>query len=83
MSDFLSSNPEKKKAFVKSLGDAFDRIGFVIVEGHYLASDISDELYSQIKAFFPYHKVPKEIMRSMGWQDGGDIPLLEKRVPKG
>lgn len=52
LSDFLSHTLEKKKTFVQTLGNAFDKIGFVLLEGHYLTPDISNELYAQIKLFF-------------------------------
>ena len=55
--DFLSNDPDRKQAFVKQLGQAFENIGFVAIEGHFLSAELSSELYSQIKAFF---ELPEE-----------------------
>ena len=52
LNDFLSHEPARKNAFVASLGQAFENIGFVILKGHYLSKDKTDLLYREIKAFF-------------------------------
>ena len=52
LADFLSSNSVKKKTFIKTLGNAFDSIGFVILKGHYLEASVTEALYEQIKLFF-------------------------------
>ena len=33
LNNFLSNEPTRKNAFVKSLGQAFEKIGFVILKG--------------------------------------------------
>ena len=52
LGDFLSSDPERKQAFVDALGEAYQNIGFVAVKGHFLSNDLTDQLYNEVKAFF-------------------------------
>lgn len=58
LEDFLSNDSEKKDEFVKKIGNAFSEIGFVALKGHFLSSEIIEELYLQIEAFF---KLPLEV----------------------
>ncbi|MBI1306284.1 MAG: isopenicillin N synthase family oxygenase [Bacteroidetes bacterium] len=50
--DFLSSDKNKRNAFIKELGVAYENIGFAAVKGHFLNSSLSDRLYSLSKSFF-------------------------------
>ncbi|PQJ14992.1 isopenicillin N synthase family dioxygenase [Aureicoccus marinus] len=50
--DFLSDDHSKKMQFVEQLGSAFEEIGFVAISGHFLSDKLSEDLYTQIKAFF-------------------------------
>lgn len=52
LSDFLSGNEERKKAFIHSLGRAYEEIGFVAVKNHGISDELINELYLQVKAFF-------------------------------
>jgi isopenicillin N synthase-like dioxygenase len=52
LNDFLSANPKDKKQFVSQLGAAFEEIGFVALKGHFLSSELMEDLYAEIKAFF-------------------------------
>tara|TARA_B100001093_G_scaffold106213_1_gene98538 strand:+ start:5277 stop:6227 length:951 start_codon:yes stop_codon:yes gene_type:complete len=52
LQDFLSENQQKKSNFVKSIGSAFQDIGFCAVHGHFLDDDLVSRLYRQIKLFF-------------------------------
>jgi len=56
--DFLSDDHSKKMQFVEQLGSAFEEIGFVAISGHFLSDELSEELYTQIKAFFD---LPQEV----------------------
>lgn len=56
--DFLSDDHSKKMQFVEQLGSAFEEIGFVAISGHFLSNELSEELYTQIKAFFD---LPQEV----------------------
>lgn len=52
LADFLSTDPDRKAAFVKALGDAYEQIGFVAVKNHLVQDSTVDELYKQVKAFY-------------------------------
>lgn len=52
LSDYSSGNDEKRKAFVKKLGDAFHSIGFVGVVNHGVPKKLIDGFYASAKAFF-------------------------------
>ena len=58
--DFLSTNDEIKNEFVRSIGTAFQEIGFCAVKGHFLSEDLVKRLYEQIKLFF---ELPTEVKR--------------------
>ena len=52
LNDFLSGDSKRKSLFVKSIGSAFQEIGFCAVRGHFLDDDLIKRLYNQIKLFF-------------------------------
>ncbi|WP_350288513.1 2-oxoglutarate and iron-dependent oxygenase domain-containing protein [uncultured Croceitalea sp.] len=52
LEDFLSDDPKRKEQFTKSIGGAFEDIGFVALSGHFLSEDLVKNLYSEIKQFF-------------------------------
>lgn len=52
LADFTSGDAEKKAAFVKKLGDAYQNIGFVAIKNHGLSKELQDKLYAVIKKFF-------------------------------
>ena len=52
LKDFLSGDSKRKSLFVKSIGSAFQEIGFCAVRGHFLDDDLIKRLYNQIKLFF-------------------------------
>ena len=56
--DFLSSDINKKNNFVESIGKAFEDIGFVALDGHFLDSNFNEKLYKEIRSFFD---LPQEI----------------------
>ena len=56
----IRDSPERKAEFVKKLGNAFSKIGFVALKGHFLTPKIIAELYLQIEAFF---KLPLEVKK--------------------
>ena len=51
LSDFISDDPNKKLAFVKAIGKAYEEIGFVALKGHFLEDELIENLYKQIKNF--------------------------------
>lgn len=52
LADFTSGDPERKKKFVATLGEAYHNIGFVAIRNHYLTDDLTNDLYKTIKKFF-------------------------------
>jgi isopenicillin N synthase-like dioxygenase len=60
LDDFTGGDPEKKKKFSSDLGSAYNNIGFVAIRNHYLAQELSNQLYSIIKKFFA---LPDEVKR--------------------
>src|SRR4030095_8044718 len=52
LSDFLSGDPEKKKAFVNQLGKAYEDVGFVAVKNHGIPDDLIADLYKYVQQFF-------------------------------
>ena len=52
LSDFISGTPERKRSFVKALGDAYHETGFVTVKNHGISDKMIEELYREVKAFF-------------------------------
>jgi isopenicillin N synthase-like dioxygenase len=58
LADFLSSDINKKDNFVESIGKAFEEIGFVALDGHFLDSNFNKKLYKEIRSFFD---LPQEI----------------------
>ena len=54
LEQFLSEDKSARDSFVQSLGSAFSDIGFVALRGHFLTTDLIEELYRQIKIFFMF-----------------------------
>lgn len=72
LADFTSGTPEKKAAFVRKLGEAYQNIGFVAIKNHGLSKDLQDRLYNSIKAFF---SLPDDVKKKyekpeIGYQRG-------------
>src|SRR6185295_10202158 len=60
LSDFISGHAEKRKRFIKELGDAYHEVGFVTVKNHGISDKLIEELYREVKSFF---SLPIEIKR--------------------
>ena len=52
LSDFLSGDPSRKGKFIRSLGKAYEEVGFVAIKNHGFEDQLKDELYDQVKNFF-------------------------------
>ena len=50
--EYLSGDPERKTAFVRDIGNAFETIGFVALSGHFLSDALVEMLYARVKDFF-------------------------------
>jgi isopenicillin N synthase-like dioxygenase len=61
LADFLSGNELRKQKFIKQIGEAYEEIGFVALRGHFLSNELSQNLYTKVKAFFD---LPEEIKQS-------------------
>ena len=68
LADFLSDDPEKRQKFVNEIGTAYEDIGFVALNHHFLDEKLVKELYSQIKAFFD---LPEEVKKKYEREDLG------------
>mgnify|MGYP005718934355 FL=1 len=72
LQDFESGNSAQRHQFIVDLGRAFEEIGFVAISGNYLSEALTDELYTQIKAFFnlPEDVKKKYEIEGLGGQRG-------------
>lgn len=72
LADFTSGDPERKKNFVKQLGDAYQNIGFVAIKNHGLSQELQDQLYEDIKRFFSLSDAQKSAYErpEIGYQRG-------------
>ena len=64
LSEFKSGDPQKKKAFAASLGQAFEETGFVAVKNHGIPDALIAHLYEYVQQFFALpldKKAPYEI----------------------
>ncbi len=60
LKDFLSDDPQRKAAFVDSLGKAYEEIGFVALKNHRLSDELVESLYREVQAFFQLPTETKE-----------------------
>ncbi len=58
LADFTGGDPAKKRDFVKSLGQAYQNIGFVAIKNHGLSNELVEKLYEVNKQFF---SLPDEV----------------------
>jgi isopenicillin N synthase-like dioxygenase len=52
LSDFLDGDINKKSAFIKALGNAYEEVGFVAVKNHGVPDTLINDLYVQVQQFF-------------------------------
>jgi isopenicillin N synthase-like dioxygenase len=52
LSDFLSGDEARKKAFVAQLGKAYEEVGFVAVKNHGIPDNLIGDLYKYVQQFF-------------------------------
>ena len=52
LEDFTADDPARRENFVRTLGDAFENIGFVAVKNHGLSDALTQKLYRSIEQFF-------------------------------
>ncbi len=61
LKDYLSDDPNCKQQFINDIGNAYEKIGFVALKGHFLEDDLIESLYKEIKTFF---NLPIEVKRN-------------------
>lgn len=59
LKDFSSNESLVKQNFVRSLGEAFENIGFVAVKNHGLSDFMTENLYHSVKEFFALPEATK------------------------
>jgi isopenicillin N synthase-like dioxygenase len=52
LADFLSGDPQRKAAFVQSLGKAYEEVGFVAVKNHGVPDELIAHQYEYVQQFF-------------------------------
>lgn len=52
LADFLSGDPQLKRAFVNQLGKAYEEVGFVAVKNHGIPDELIADLYKYVQQFF-------------------------------
>jgi isopenicillin N synthase-like dioxygenase len=60
LADFLSGDEKRKQKFIQEIGNAYEEIGFVALQGHFLSNQLSDDLYKNVKAFFDLPEAVKQ-----------------------
>ena len=50
--DFLSDDPDRKREFVRQVGEAYTNIGFLALKNHGLNDQLTEALYNTIQKFF-------------------------------
>ena len=68
LSDFTEGTAQQKSAFVRSLGDAYEQIGFVALKNHGLTDERIDSLYRSVQEFFALNDVTKQKYEIKGLQ---------------
>ncbi len=70
--DFLSDDPARKQKFVNEIGKAYEEIGFVALKGHFLDTELTENLYKEVKNFFdmPEDAKKKYEIEGIGGQRG-------------
>ena len=69
LSDFLSTDKQRKQNFVQSLGNAYESVGFVAVKNHGITDQLISDLYAYTQEFFSLpldHKRKYEIAGMAG-----------------
>ena len=66
------SNPDRRRGFISTLGDALERFGFVRVRGHVVNTELVDRAYERLSAFFdqPMDEKRKLYLEGMQGQRG-------------
>jgi isopenicillin N synthase-like dioxygenase len=60
LAEFLSGDANRKAAFVKELGIAYEEVGFVAVKNHGVGDELIADLYKQVQQFFSLPSAQKK-----------------------
>ncbi len=82
LEQFLSEDKSARDSFVQSLGSALSDIGFVALRGHFLTTDLIEELYLQTKIFFNLPEPVKMKYHVQGLAGQRGYTPSEKKQPK-
>ena len=52
LQNFISGSKKEKNKFIKDIGLAFEKIGFVSLKGHCLNKNLMYRLYTEVNLFF-------------------------------
>ncbi len=52
LENFVLGSKKEKNKFIKDIGKAFEKIGFVALKGHFLDKNLVDKLYTEVNSFF-------------------------------
>jgi len=52
LENFVLGSKKEKNKFIKDVGEAFEKIGFVALKGHFLNKNLVDKLYTEVNSFF-------------------------------
>jgi len=52
LKNFISGSKKEKNKFIKDIGLAFEKIGFVSLKGHFLDKSLINNLYTEVNSFF-------------------------------
>lgn len=83
LNDFLSNDKTRKDAFVKSVGKAYQEIGFLSLKNHFLSNDNVEDLYKQIKSFFDMSSEAKSKYEFEGFKGQRGYTSFGKEHAKG
>ena len=83
LNDFLSNDKTRKDAFVKSVGKAYQEIGFLSLKNHFLSNDNVENLYKQIKCFFDMSSETKSKYEFEGFKGQRGYTSFGKEHAKG
>ena len=59
LAEFLSGDKNRKAAFVKQLGNAYEEVGFVAVKNHGVSDELIADLYKNVQQFFSLPSIQK------------------------
>ncbi|MGL5792843.1 MAG: isopenicillin N synthase family dioxygenase [Waterburya sp.] len=83
LKDFTANDPIRKQHFVKTLGNAYQNIGFVAVKNHGLSSTLTESLYAAVKQFFSLPEATKLTYQIEGFSGQRGYTAKGKEHAKG